>query len=394
MKIFYWGPYLDHIGTIKGMLNSAYAARKYGKHEVGLLRTYKEWQEYESEDNFKAMQVLDLGISKFIPKAVIRGGYFFSRLFSILILIFSPLKLAKLIDKEKPDIIVTCLMVIPLLVAIRFSKHKPKVFSIIWGYPNFLMSRDKQEKNYLRMFEAACRKFSWKCLYKNVDYIAAVSPGTKKDIEREFPFAIGKTFVMRVPIADEKLLELAKEECKHEWFQEKEKPIVIAVARLTKQKGFDVLIKAFSEVNKKIPARLLILGEGEERECLEAIVKELKLEENVSLPGFVNNPFSYLAHADLFVLSSRWEDPCHAIIEAGYIGTPIVTTDCPSGPADFVEWGKGGAVCKVDDVESMSNAMLEMLSTDVTEKVQAAKQNAENFTLPGHYKQFAEITEI
>ena len=91
---------------------------------------------------------------------------------------------------------------------------------------------------------------------------------------------------------------------------------MLGVGRLTAQKAFDVLIEAFAQVRKSQPARLLILGEGEERPMLEALIRQLGLEQDVDLPGFVSNPYPYMAHAALFVLSSRWEGLPTVLVEA------------------------------------------------------------------------------
>jgi len=106
----------------------------------------------------------------------------------------------------------------------------------------------------------------------------------------------------------------------------------------------------------------MILGEGEERPKLESLVRELRLEEDVSLPGFIDNPFKYMKRAAVFVLSSRWEGLPNVLIQALACGTPVVSTDCPSGPAEILEGGKWGRLVPVGNVEELAEAIMATLN--------------------------------
>ena len=144
------------------------------------------------------------------------------------------------------------------------------------------------------------------------------------------------------------LKEKSEEPLEHPWFKDGEPPVVLAVGRLTDQKAFDVLIRAFSLVRKNRPVRLLILGEGEERPVLEPMIWQLGLEQDVSLMGFVQNPYPYMARASLFVLPSRWEGLPTVLVEALYLGMPIIATDCPGGSREILRGGQFGRLVPVD----------------------------------------------
>jgi len=111
-------------------------------------------------------------------------------------------------------------------------------------------------------------------------------------------------------------------------------------------------------VRKNRPARLLILGEGENRPALEALILQLGLEQDVNLMGFVQNPYAFMAHSALFVLPSRWEGLPTVLIEALYLGMPIVSTDCPGGSREILRDGEYGRLVPVDDPAALAEAIL------------------------------------
>ena len=121
-------------------------------------------------------------------------------------------------------------------------------------------------------------------------------------------------------------------------------------------------MRAFALLRQTTPARLVILGEGEERDALLSLAQELGVAEDVSLRGVVDNPIAWFAKSDLFVLSSRCEGQSLVLIEALVAGVPIVSTDCPSGPREVLENGRFGALVPVDNVAALSEAMSRVLN--------------------------------
>jgi glycosyltransferase involved in cell wall biosynthesis len=201
--------------------------------------------------------------------------------------------------------------------------------------------------------------------YPWADGIVAVSRAIADDLARNTDLPRAQIQVIYNPVVTPDLLCKSHEPLEHAWFQQEEPPVIVAVGRLTTQKAFDVLIRAFSQVRQKRQARLLILGEGELRPYLEALVKELGLDEDVSLPGFVQNPYPYMARACLFVQSSRWEGLPTVLIEALYLGTPIVATDCPGGTREILADGKYGKLATVDSPTDLAKAIAGSLDAHV-----------------------------
>jgi glycosyltransferase involved in cell wall biosynthesis len=196
-----------------------------------------------------------------------------------------------------------------------------------------------------------------KWLYPWADHIVAVSNDVADDLMRTANVPQELIQVIYNPIVTSDLQTKSEEPLDHRWFKVGEPPVVLAVGRLTDQKAFDVLIRAFSFVRKNCPARLLILGEGENRPFLETLIWQLGLEKDVSLMGFVQNPYPYMAHASLFVLPSRWEGLPTVLIEALYLGTPIVATDCPGGSREILKGGRFGKLVPVDEPLRLAEAI-------------------------------------
>jgi len=205
--------------------------------------------------------------------------------------------------------------------------------------------------------------FLMRLFYPWADKVVAVSKGVADDLVRITRLPKDKIQVIYNPVVTSEFFIKAEEPLDHPWFKPGEPPVILGVGRLTEAKDFPTLIRAFTLVRKERPARLMILGEGEDRPKLDALVKELGLEKDVALPGFVENPYKYMKRAAVFVLSSKWEGLPTVLIEAMALGTPVVSTACPSGPSEILEGGKWGRLVPVGDVEALAKAIVEALST-------------------------------
>ncbi len=193
--------------------------------------------------------------------------------------------------------------------------------------------------------------------------IVVVSRGVRDDMVQATKIPPERITVIHNPsVVKAEVLEKAKAPLDHPWFGAGQSPVLLAVGRLQAQKDYPTLVQAFAQVRKIRPARLLILGEGKERPMLEALIKRLGLQHEVGLPGFVMNPFAYLARASVFVLSSRWEGLPTVLIEALCCGTRVVSTDCPSGPREILKDGEYGPLVPVGDTGALAHAIDDALS--------------------------------
>jgi len=275
--------------------------------------------------------------------------------------IFSLPSLVRYIRREKPDAMLSALNyanVIALLA--KWISGVP--FQLVISEQNTFSSEMAQFPSYLRWILIFLMKLS----YPKADRITTVSEGVAEDLAQVLSIKREKISVIYNPVISPEI-KLKKEEALNDpWFGNNNPPVVLATGRLTKQKGFDILLQAFAQVRRQRLAHLLILGEGEDRQALLSLIKELNIEEDVRLPGFVKNPYPYMANASLFVLSSRFEGLPTVLVEALYCGTRLVATDCPSGPREILKNGLYGQLVPVDNVGSLSQAILTSLDQEKT----------------------------
>lgn len=206
-------------------------------------------------------------------------------------------------------------------------------------------------------------------LYKSAGSLVAVSKGVAENIEKAPGIPKGSVTTIYNPAWTREMEENSREACDEPWLEQKRFPVIISAGRLTKQKDFPTLLRGFAELLKTIQARLIILGEGEDREELERLVEWLDLKDKVKMPGHVDNPLAYMSRAALFVLSSAWEGFGNVLVEALGCGLPIVSTDCPSGPREILEDGKYGELVSVGDYAALAKAMRKTLCTPQAKEI-------------------------
>jgi len=179
------------------------------------------------------------------------------------------------------------------------------------------------------------------------------------------------------PVVTDQLLAKAAAPLDHPWFVPGSPAVILSAGRLTAQKDYPTLLRAFARLTAGREARLIVLGEGEARGSLEALARDLGVADQIFFASFVENPFAYMARADLFVLSSAWEGHPNVIVEAMACGTPVVSTDCPSGPAEILDNGKYGRLVPVGDADDLSAAMAATL--DAPPKAESLRARARMF---------------
>jgi glycosyltransferase involved in cell wall biosynthesis len=198
-------------------------------------------------------------------------------------------------------------------------------------------------------------------IYPWADAIVAVSDGVADDLSRTTELPRERVTTIYNPVVTRRLPEQAQRPLAHPWFVADGPPVVLAAGRLEAQKDFPTLLKAFARVRSSRDARLVILGEGKDRAALQAFARTLRVADDVDLPGFVDNPFAYMARAAVFVLSSTHEGLPGVLIQAMACGCPVVSTDCPSGPREILAGGIEAPLVTVGDDIALAHAILTVL---------------------------------
>lgn len=206
-------------------------------------------------------------------------------------------------------------------------------------------------------WERCLQRTSMGWLYRLADRVIVPSSGAATDLAAYTGLDPGHIAVAPSPIVTPALERQAAETTYHPWLADPDTPVILGVGELGYRKDFETLMRAFALVRQRRPCRLLILGRGRRRNDLLRLAAELGVAEDVDLPGFVANPYAYMGRARLFVLSSRWEGMPVVLIEALACHTPVVATDCPSGPREIVKAGVTGALVGVGDSAAMAEAI-------------------------------------
>lgn len=264
------------------------------------------------------------------------------------------LSLIKYLRQSKPDLIISSLghTNLVLLAARPFSGVRPKVI-----VTEHLALHDEPQDFVDRAFRTLAR---W--MYPWSEAIVAVSAGVADSVAKGVGLPRDKVHVVYNPVLPKAFWEKAGHRVDHPWFAPGAPPVLIGVGRLTAQKDFPNLLNALRIVRKQEDVRLMILGEGSDRADLEALAVSLGVADAVAMPGFVDNPYAYMAAASMFVLSSRREGLPTVLIEAVAAGTPVVSTDCPSGPFEILQGGKFGALVPVENPEALAEAIVKTLN--------------------------------
>lgn len=308
------------------------------------------------------------------------------------VVLFKTLGLLGYLRREEPALLLSALDIVSAAtLAKRLTGASTRVVMSV--HTN--LSQQFQDKPDI--FLGRLRSYLVRWLYPWADAIVAVSQGVAEDVACLTGLPVEKIRVIYNPVVTPDVFEKAKESIDHPWFTPGEPSVILGVGRLVRQKDFPTLVRAFALVRQHLPSRLMILGDIDKREPtikpqLEALVRELGLEGEVTLPGFVDNPYAYMARAKVFVLSSAYEGFGNVLAEAMAVGTSVVSTNCESGPAEILENGKYGRLVPVGDVNALADAILATLSQPTDPEVLRKRSCA--FSVDTVIDQYLEFLKI
>jgi len=264
----------------------------------------------------------------------------------------SVLPFARYLHSRRPDAVLSAMTHANLaaIAAVAISRIRTRL--VVTEHQHLSTSLAGQTTRRGRLFPALIR-----LLYPRAAEVVAVSDGVADDLAVRARLPRRRIRVEKNPIRIDELRALGAVRPCHPWFGEGEPPVILGVGRLTRQKDFGTLVRAFRRVRDDRRARLVLLGEGEQRPTLEALVSELGLADDVLIMGFVANPYPYYATASLFVLCSLWEGLPTVLLEAMALGLPIVSTDCPSGPREILGGGRLGELVPTENPSALARAI-------------------------------------
>jgi len=286
--------------------------------------------------------------------------------------------LRRLIGREKPSVIMAFLE--HALVAAARALHglpHPRPFFIA-GIQNNL----EKTLEHLPRWTRGWLRRDILAAYAQADHVIALSKGVAESLVNLVPAVAGRVSVIHNAGYDQEVERLALEKPS---LPVPSGPFFLGCGRLTGQKDFQTLLRAFDRIKNEVEGELWILGEGPLRGNLEREVSMLGLSDRVRLPGFVKNPFAFMARASTFVLSSRWEGFGNVITEAMACGTPVISTDCPHGPQEILDAGQWGDLVPVGDVAALAAAMRAAMRESARVCIRAGKARE-------HVKQFEAAT--
>jgi len=231
------------------------------------------------------------------------------------------------------------------------------------------------ERNVLSNYCAAPsnnRKWRWRYLpelvrrtYPGADAVVAVSRQVAEDLLTRVKLQHRQLDTIFNPVVDDTLRRQAREPLNHPWFAPGNAPVILGVGRLTEQKDFATLVHAVAKVRATRDVKLVLLGEGRLQGELQKLARGLGIGDDVDMPGFVDNPFQYMARASLLVLSSEYEGLPGVLIQAMACGCPVISTDCPGGSREILDDGKYGALVAIGDAQGMARAIAAALDCPV-----------------------------
>ncbi len=268
-------------------------------------------------------------------------------------------RLAAYLRSRRPDVVVPAISHMNLCALLAARLTRPRVPVVVSHHNHLTLHARHGARPQDRVMPWLVRAgYPW------ADGIVAVSDGVADDLASAARLPRSRIEVVYNPVDFDRVSAMAATPPDHPWLAEKAglrgrnavaAPVLVAAGRLSPQKDFATLLRAVALLDRDV--RVVVLGEGELRPDLERLARELRIDDRVDLPGFSANPYPSYRAGDLFVLSSRWEGLPTVLVEALFLGVPIVATDCPSGPAEILAGGRWGRLVAPADPEAMAAAI-------------------------------------
>jgi glycosyltransferase involved in cell wall biosynthesis len=373
-KVFYWSPFLGWVATISAVKRSAESITKYSKNKynIKIIDSIGEWDEfYKNEKNNLFIKLYNQSFFDKLPK----GGFLKSRISYLIIFFYSFFKLLKIINKEKPDYLIIHLITsLPIFLSIFFNKNT-KLILRISGYPNL---------HFLRLI-------FWKIFSSKIYKVTCPTLFTFNMIKNLDIFDDDKVILLRDPVVDMENIKDKREE-KLEINNINKNNTIVSIGRLTKQKNFLFIINGFKKILTKYPYyKLIILGEGEQKDLILKEIERLNLQENIFCLGFKKNINNYLFNSSIFLSASYYEDPGFALLEACLNNITILSANTSGGPEEFLKHNKNSFIFQNNNIEDFMLKFEQLLNCS-EQQLKKIKFNAKKIVLD--YSKFRHFNQL
>ena len=282
--------------------------------------------------------------------------------------------IARYLDREVPDAVLAMMSpaVAATALAVRLAQTRTRI-----------VARAENVFRTRRKIRRARRSYPY------ADAVVGISLGVSSELAGICGVPHSRIHTIYNPAVPDNLPLKVREGPDHPWCRESGPPLIVSIGRLHRQKDFPTLLTAFARFLEHRPARLLVLGKGPQLSELSKLAGELGISRHVDFPGFVDNPYAFLARARLFVQSSRHEGFGNVLVEAMACGCPVVATDCPSGPSEILENGRWGQLVPVGDPAALAEAMARAM--DAPPRRDALRDRASFFSVDRAVSRYEEL---
>lgn len=376
MKISIFAPLFGKVGVEDAMSSLARELALAGD-EAELIRTSHEWASSDSNSSHRVTnhRLVVQPVASRLPSR----GWLLFRIASLLTAVAAVLPLAWYLFRKKPDVLIAAMMPTTAILAKWVSMSDTKLIVSVQGFPR----------------PGKLRRFTWKLIWRSSDAIVTESNDLGEVIAHMAGLSSDQITTIYNPHLNPGAAGLSELEAPLLDNVPTAEFLVVAVGRLTRQKGFDTLINAMKLVSEKVDANLLILGEGELRGELEELARSLGIEGRVNMPGHTVNPYPYIKRADVLAVSSRWEGLARVPVEAQGLGTPVVANRIPGGMQEILMNGNAGVLVGKASPEELAAGILSVLSdTGLRARVTSeALNNIERFDPARCARRYRELIE-
>lgn len=289
-----------------------------------------------------------------------------------------PFGLWSALRRKRPDVVFTTANDVACLMLLVRKFAFPKIRVICTQHSSISGSR-RSARGISRVKHAA---LNWlmRRLLPQADRIVAVSNAVAKDMQRELELSLASIDVVHNPVVTPEFSDLMNQKLEWPW-PDHESPTVVFAGRLSAEKRLDLLVDAFALLSTKLPARLLVLGDGPRHRWLIDQIEMRGLEDHCRLVGFQSCPLAWIHASDLLVLCSDFEGFGNVLVEAMACGTQVVATDCPYGPAEVLAHGKYGQLVPCGNAQELASAMQRCLEGTAWIPEEVLKKRAGEFGL-------------